>query len=109
MLHPCQTTQIMQLLMGDASDNGDSTGGGHLNLGDLDSAPTPDIEDLEADVAGALLRGEGGCDSSWHGHPWGMPEDAPDDLLLRYMYSWLRVAGTVVGLRFDLADLRRRP
>ena len=105
MLHPCQTPQFMELLL----DNEEPSQPGMPSAADEDNPLTvPElVPDMDESLAMLLPETSCGADSSSLRQVpaaacWRVPEDAPDALLLRYMEAWIRVAGSIVGLRLAM-------
>ena len=89
------------------ADKGD--GSRSLSNGTPTDGEIPDIDDVmvvavaggSRDPDGSGTRDEGASEAvGAESHAlWVIPQDASDDVILRYMERWLRVAGPVVGLR----------
>ena len=109
MLHPCQTPQFMELLL-DKEEPSQQEGMPSAADEDIPLTVPELVPDMDESLAMRLLpETSGGADpSSRQQVPaaacWMVPEDAPDELLLRYMEAWIIVAGPVVGLRLAMKE-----
>ena len=110
MLHPCQTPELMRLLLINNTCQEPPSGSNEMGV--------PDIDDVLVDCdLQTILSGHAGAAAPLEPHLSAAPvephlssargswpsADPSDELLLRYMEAWIRVVGPVVGLRLPVA------
>lgn len=114
MLHPCQTSAVLQLLLaqvfstdGKGRDAGTGTGSSTLPGSGLGVGPAgredgdagDDVPDIDSVVPCGATCHEQQQQQQEHGI---LPEGSSDDVLRSYMAAWLRVVCPVVGLQLPV-------